>query len=83
VPSRFIFASARCRLTRRLRQDAAERCRLLAVESVLLLVQHAPAAVLSLLPYAVPVLRERLLRPRGACCPEPSEARTRCNVLAA
>jgi hypothetical protein len=58
-------------------QDASERCRQLAVEAVLLLLARAPAAVLTLLPYAVPVLRERLARTRGAGFAEPSEVRRR------
>ena len=63
--------------TPRASQDASERCRQLAAETVLLLVQRAPVSVLSLLPYAVPVLHERLVRaPSSATAPpEPSEAR--------
>ncbi len=69
-------------------QDSSERCRQFAVETLLLLLGRAPGAVLSLLPYAVPVLRERLVRAeRGAPPPEPSEARTlnpsRCCVAPA
>jgi hypothetical protein len=53
------------------------------VEAVLLLVERAPAAVLTLLPYAVPVLRERLTRTRGAGFAEPSEVRVDAAACAA
>ena len=55
-------------------QDGSERCRQVAAEATLALLQRAPVAALALLPYAVPVLRERLVHD-GAARPEPSEAR--------
>ena len=55
-------------------QDGSERCRQTAAEAALSLVQRAPVAALALLPYAVPVLHERLV-PVGAARPDASEAR--------
>jgi len=45
-----------------------------AAEAVVCLVQRAPVSALALLPYAVPLLRERLV-PDGTARPETSEAR--------
>lgn len=64
-------------------QDTSERCRQLAVETLLLLLERAPAAVLPLLPYTVPVLRERLVHTSAGGHTEPAEVRAQRRLLSA